>query len=57
MVNRINRRDELIQEWIESGFSPELVRIASESPMIKSGLDPIATETQEEFGTELEDSK
>ncbi len=49
----LNRRDELIREWTESGFSPELIRIASESPMVKHGLDSVIVEESEDNGQEV----
>jgi hypothetical protein len=49
------RRDELIVEWTESGFSPELIKICGETPFIKNlELVPVII-TQESFGKELEE--
>lgn len=51
-----NRLQELVVEWTEQGFSPELIRICSNTPFIKN-LESLPVSKQEVFGAELDEIK
>lgn len=50
-----NRRDLLVVEWTNSGFSSELVAICSNTPFIRN-LEGVIVDKQESFGKELDET-